>query len=237
MGLIALKCEQCGGNIALEEDGTGKCPYCGCEYIDSRPITNNYYINYGADTANQLASTADKYLKSNNYDKVSELADKLLESYPSDYRGLYYKLAVITGNFTFKLSVDVLCDAIQLYENMFTILPEAERERVCMPLIAVFKKSAKFLKMPNMIKSIIFGILTLGVIGGGGFGLVYLWIDFITSKKAIFSYVIFIILNILILVAVAVLLGITGGPFAVARGKISMAKQIEDMNKDNYLGK
>ena len=66
MGRIALKCEQCGGNIELEEDGAGKCPYCGCEYIDSRPITNNYYINYGADTANQLASTAEKYLKSNN---------------------------------------------------------------------------------------------------------------------------------------------------------------------------
>lgn len=41
MALIALKCEQCGGNIALEEDGTGKCPYCGCKYVDSHPITNN----------------------------------------------------------------------------------------------------------------------------------------------------------------------------------------------------
>ena len=237
MGLIALKCEQCGGNIELEEDGAGKCPYCGCEYIDSRPITNNYYINYGADTANQLAGAAEKYLKSNNYDKVSELADKLLESYPSDYRGLYYQLAIITRNFTFKLSGDVLIDAIQLYENMFTILPEAERERVCTPLIAVFKKSAKFLKMPNVITSIIFGILTLGVIGGGGFGLVYLWIDFITSKKAVFSYVIFVILNILILVAGVVLSRVTGVPFADAMGKISMARRIEDMNKDNYWGK
>lgn len=93
MALRAAKCENCGGQIQVDDSvEKGRCPYCGTEYyaekiINNTYITNNYdgatIISQGASVENYLNLAAD-FLKYGNIIEAEKYVNEALPLAPTD---------------------------------------------------------------------------------------------------------------------------------------------------------
>lgn len=79
MGLIALKCPNCGGDVQFKDNMQyGFCIYCGCKIINEHKS-----IIVSANNSEELKSTivlAETSIRSGDYQRASELVQKALET-------------------------------------------------------------------------------------------------------------------------------------------------------------
>jgi len=96
MELVAAKCTQCAGEIAVDPaQDAAVCKHCGTPFIVKQAI-NNYNttlnINDSGVTADSLIAHADILLQDGNFAKADATYEKVLERAPHDHRAHWGKL-------------------------------------------------------------------------------------------------------------------------------------------------
>ena len=141
MNLISAKCPNCGANIKVDgESKTGRCEFCGAEYITQDVINqysvNNHYSTVQYVTKNMAGGTgleAEEYIRNgdvfislNMYDKAKKAYSQAIELNPGDWRGWFGMVKVCTKNFTDYEDIS----HIGYYENAEKVASPEQREEI-----------------------------------------------------------------------------------------------------------
>lgn len=85
--MIALKCELCGGNELIKQDGMYVCPFCGTKYTTEEAkkliISGTVKIDNTSDIENWL-TLAKRAKDSGNWDEAKEYYKRVLEKDPNN---------------------------------------------------------------------------------------------------------------------------------------------------------
>lgn len=94
MALKAAVCENCGGNLSVDDAReVGYCPYCGTKYYTEKIVNNNYVTNNynGATIIQNQAVSVDNYIKlaeqycqDGELDKAKDTVEKALPLEPEN---------------------------------------------------------------------------------------------------------------------------------------------------------
>lgn len=97
MGIIALKCPQCGADVELDETREiGFCTFCGTKVMQDR-----VYLH--VDNSNKLKNLYERARKSieiNDYEHASEYYKKILDENPNDWEAYFYTYLFEYTSFT-----------------------------------------------------------------------------------------------------------------------------------------
>lgn len=113
MPFVPAKCTNCGGHLTVDESKeAGICPHCQQPYIMEKAI--NYYnttnvtnidtinaevVNVeSSDSADNLYKAGQTNLDFRDFDKASDIFQKMTDTYPQDYRGWYGLILAKTLN-------------------------------------------------------------------------------------------------------------------------------------------
>ena len=108
--MIALKCELCGGNELIKQDGMYVCPFCGTKYTTEEAkkliISGTVKIDNTSDIENWL-TLAKRAKDSGNWDEAKEYYKRVLEKDPNNveaYLEPYYMDCMANINTYWNLS-------------------------------------------------------------------------------------------------------------------------------------
>lgn len=95
MSIQSIICSQCGGTIEFDDrKGTGRCPFCGTQYVLNRDI-HNTIINQTTQIVrgkeeiahfDELQASFDSVLTIRQFELAGKILDKLLLEYPEKYQ-------------------------------------------------------------------------------------------------------------------------------------------------------
>lgn len=93
MGMIALKCPQCGADIQLDDTREfGFCNYCGTKVMQDKVVVEhkgNVTVD-NSEKVNNLYQLARRATKSQNYDSAATYYNQILIERPNDWEAQFY---------------------------------------------------------------------------------------------------------------------------------------------------
>lgn len=94
----AIKCELCGSNQLIKNDGYYQCEHCGTKYTLEEAkkliVSGTVEVVTGNAEKERLLKNANVFLQLNEYGKAMDIYQKIQNQFPDDYRGWWecYKL-------------------------------------------------------------------------------------------------------------------------------------------------
>lgn len=94
----AIKCELCGSNQLIKNDGYYQCEYCGTKYtLDEAKkliVSGTVEVVTGNAEKERLLKNAETYIKLGEFEKAKKFYEKIINDFPTDYRGWWGKYSI-----------------------------------------------------------------------------------------------------------------------------------------------
>ncbi len=125
----AIKCELCGSNDIIKQDGFFVCQYCGTKYSLEEAkkmmiegvveVTGTIKVDDSKQIEN-YRKLAQRAFKDKNYEEAYQYCDKILQLNPDDWEAVYKK--GISSAWRFNLANSKMDEAIKASKNAFEII-------------------------------------------------------------------------------------------------------------------